>query len=142
MIEKNKIRWIDFDFDLENILPDELIESLGLTELSLESLLDYIKQGAFEVEEAWNTRRFSKPEGMEAYHLIGRRYAPIAFAVYDRLFKKGQEPRLSTYLAVNRFKSTQSHPDTVIFWCDPDAIKGLYECLEKDGYYEEHAISF
>jgi hypothetical protein len=69
------------------------------------------------------------------YHNIGKQYAAVAFTIYDRLMKRNEEPRLPTYLAVNRFKSNRQHPDTILFWNDPDVIRGLYESLEKDGYY-------
>ncbi len=132
MNDEGSILELDLDFDLTTIFPDEVLDSLGLSDATMEELLSLLKKGNEEAKTGLeNFRGKIKLE----YHGIGKRYAAVAFAIYDRLMDKNEEPRISTYMAVNRFKSTGCLPDTIIFWNDPDAIRGLYESLEKDGYY-------
>lgn len=132
MDDKDEILELDLDFDLTQISPDEVLDSLGLSDATMEELLDLLKKGAEEAKTG--LANFTRSH-MREYHGIGKRHAAIAFAIYDRLMKKDEEPRIPTRLAVNRFKSTGCFPDTIIFWNDPDSIRGLYESLEKDGYY-------
>ena len=133
----NDILEVVRDLDLESIYPDDLIESLGLDNLSLEKLLDMLKEGRGKVKYAFDTRLYQNgQEGMSQYHDIGKLFAPVAYALFIRLMSKGEQPRIATYLAVNRYQSSGSHPDTILFWADPDAVVGLYEALNKDGYYE------
>lgn len=131
-MNENKFLELDLDFDLTDISPEDVLDSLGISEATTEELLDLLQKGGKEA--ITGLQNFSR-ENILDYHGIGMRYAPIAYAIYDRLFAKGEEPRIPTYLAVNRFQSTDCTPDTIIFWNDPDAIRGLYLSLEKDGYY-------
>lgn len=134
MNDDDEILELDLDFDLTNISPEDLVDSLGISDCTIEYLLELLKRGAFTAK--LGLQGFDSLD-MKEYHGIGKRYAPIAYAIYQRLLDKGEEPRISAYLAVNRFRSTECSPDTAIFWADPDAIRGLYESLEKDGYYEK-----
>lgn len=131
MDDDNEILELE-DFNLEVVSPEDVVESLGLKNCSTELLLNLLKKGA---ESAKIILQSFDRADMKEYYGIGKRYSPVAFEVYDRLFKQGKEPRILTYLAVNRHSSTCCKPDTIIFWDDPDAIRGLYESLEKDGYY-------
>jgi len=130
MGKKNKILEIDFDF--ANISPEDLIDSLGIPDCTIEDLLELLKQGADSATIM--IQNFDRRE-MKEYNGIGKRYAPVAFAIYGRLLRKHKEPRLPIYLVTNRCQSCDCGPNTVIFWDDPDIIVGLYESLEKDGYY-------
>lgn len=124
------------DLDLENIYPDDLIESLGFNNLSLEELLSMLKEGRTKVKHAFDTRLYQNgQEGMQQYHDIGKLFSPVAYVLFTRLTAKGEQPRIAAYLATNRHESTVCHPDTILFWADPDAVAGLYDALEKDGYY-------
>lgn len=144
MKDDNEIIELDYDFNLDAISPQDLLVSLGLSQLSTEELLALLKRGAGEASLAFQTGLFQKgPEGMKAYHGIGKKYSPIAYALFDRFLRRNEEPRLPTYLAVNRSRSTRGgSPDMVEFWADPDAIMGLYEALRKDGYYDKQLLSF
>lgn len=132
MNDENEILELDLDFDLQNVLPDDVVESLGLKKCKIESLLLLLKKGADSVKIT--LQDFDRND-MRYYHGIGKRYAAIAYEIYNRLFDKCKEPRLRTRLVTNRYSSTECHPDTIIFWADPDLIWGLYESLEKDGHY-------
>lgn len=131
------IYFSDEDFSNQNISPNKIIEGCHLYTCEIVALLNVLRRGAEEIKIAFKNlgQVNDRNEAIKNYHAIGKTFAPIAFAIYDRLSKKDDEPRISTYLAVNRFKSTNCTPDAIIFWADPDAIRGLYESLEKDGYY-------
>jgi hypothetical protein len=140
MDPENEIIELDSGFDLTNIYPEVVLDSLGLSDLTLEDLLNCLKRGAHEVDAAFKAHIWEKEKnGMETYHELGLRYAAVAFAIYDRLFKKLEEPRLPTFLSVSRYQSAKCYPSAIKFWDDPDMIKGLYESLEKDGYYADTA---
>lgn len=125
MFSKDKV----WGFNLDEISPDELIEQIGVAKFSIGELLYSIREGAQEVKYALER------EDNARYWEVGSVYAPSAYALYQRLSSKGEEPRISIHLATNRFQSTKRHPTTIHFWADPDAILGLYESLEADGYY-------
>ena len=143
----------DIDFDLK--AAEDLINNLdlseytiddfiiGLPELTLDDLLDRLKSGANEAKLAYDSGLFQKgADGMADYHDIGRQYSRVACEIYNRLKNKLEEPRLPIYLAVNRFNSSDAcPPELPLFWADPDAITGLYNALEKDGYYGQLAIT-
>ena len=145
----------NFDIDLDLKAAEELINNLdlsdytiddfilGLPELTMEDLLNRLKSGANEAKLAYDSGLFQKgPDGMQAYHDIGRHYSRVACEIYNRLKKKLEEPRLPIYLAVNRFNSSDAcPPELPLFWAYPDAITGLYNALEKDGYYGQLAVS-
>jgi len=122
----------DLDIDYMDIPPEELTFVLGISKSKIENLLNYLKLGSNELKEM--LQNFNR-ENMNDYHGLGKWYAPYAFEIYDRLSKKGEAPRLPTFLSINRYQSCKCGPDTILFWADPDAIVGLYESLEKDGYY-------
>src|ERR1700735_3806799 len=117
-----------------DVSPEDVFDNLGLIDLTLEDLLDLLKTGALEIRQAWDDRLFSG-DSRQAYHDLGRYFAPIALAIYDRLANERKEPRIPTYLAVNRYRSTECPPNGILFWADTDAITGLFESLQKDGYY-------
>ena len=127
---------LDRDFDLDVTDPKDVIESLGIDELTFEELLQYLSKGNDEAQFGLATFS-SDDDGMRKYHYIGKRYAPIAYEIFMRLAKKKKSPRIDTFLAANRHQSTGVFPNTIIYWADPDAITGLYEALKKDGYYPE-----
>jgi len=129
----NEILELDLDFDLQNVDPDDVVESLGLKECSMDRLLSLLKQGADSAKIT--LQNFDRSKDMQYYHGIGKRYASCAYEIYNRLFKNAKEPRLRARLACNRYSATSCHPDTIIFWADPDLICGLFESLEMDGYY-------
>lgn len=130
--EENKLIELDRDFDLESICPNELIKNLGLSRCSTEELLALLEKGAIAAKILLQS--FDSCD-MKEYYDIGKRYSPVAYALFDRLFKQGKEPRLGTHLAVNLYLTTKCEPNTVLYWNDPDAIQGLYKSLELDGYY-------
>ena len=122
--------------DLNDISPKDLVNRLGLSNLSIDHLLILLKNGALEIKEAWKTKLYqTQPDGKKKFHALGKKYSPIAFRIYDLLRKKEKEPRMTIYLISNRTKSSECHPDTIIFWDNTDVIYGLFKSLEKDGYY-------
>lgn len=134
----NGVPEANFLFTDPSISLEDLLRNMGIAELTLQDFLEILEYGAAYIEQAYNEKLFQNgSDGMTAYHSIGVRCAPIACHIYNKLLEKGEEPRLPTYLAVNRCRSSDSTPDTVLFWVDPDAIRGLYEVLLKDGYFKK-----
>ncbi len=145
----------NFDIDLDLKAAEEFINNLdlsdfpiddfivGLPELTMEDLLNSLKCGADEAKLAYDSGLFQQgSDGMQAYHDIGRHYSRVACEIYNRLKNKLEEPRLPIHLTLNRFSTTDDcPPELPIFWSDPDAITGLHEALEKDGYYGQLAVS-
>lgn len=126
------------DFDFDRISPCEVMDALGISEVEIDVLLSVLRIGVLYVERSFNSLSDGERQHrIDQYHAIGKKFAPVAFEIYERLRKKLEEPRISTHLATNRFESTRCHPTTISFWADPDAITGLYESLKKDGYYAE-----
>lgn len=122
--------------NLNDISPEELMDRLGLSNLTIDKLLTLLKNGALEIKEAWKNKLFdTQPDGMKEFHALGKKYSPIAFKIYDLLRKEKKEPRMTVYLISSRTMSSGVFPDTVIFWDNTDVIFGLFKSLEKDGYY-------
>jgi hypothetical protein len=132
----NKIIELDPDFDLFSISPEDLLDQLGLSGLTIDELLSRLKTGALEIKKAWETKLYQEqPDGMKQFHGLGKKHAPTAYAVYDLLRRADKEPRMTVYLISNRTRSVECSPNSVIFWDNTDVIYGLFKALEKDGYY-------
>lgn len=127
---------LDDEFLRMDLTKEELFDIIGLSQLDLDDLLDLLSQAVTRIQEDWDRKDFHHSSvDMGLYHETGHRFAPVGLAVYEKLFDLGEEPRIPTYLAVNRYQDMQCSPDCVLFWADVNALKGLYESLSKDGYY-------
>jgi hypothetical protein len=122
----------DLDFVLENTSPEDILNFMGIPGLSMEQLLDSLKIGAIA---AIRMLQNYDPKYLKDYHALGKKYAPVAYAIFTHLSGKDRQPRLPVWMVANRFEGCGCYPNSIKFWGDPDLISGLYQSLEKEGYY-------
>jgi hypothetical protein len=133
---KKVVAATELDLDFHSISPEDVLDQLGLSGLSIDQLLPFLKKAALEIKEAWDTKLYrERPNGMKKFLSLKKKHAPIAYAIYELLRKADKEPRMTVYLISNRAHSVTASPDTVVFWEHEDLIFGLCKSLKKDGYY-------
>ncbi len=122
--------------NINDISPEDLMDILGLSNLTIDELLKLLKDGALEIKEAWRIKLYyTEPDGKKKFYELGKKYSPVAFKIYDLLRKGNKEPRMPIFLISNRLMLGRYYPDTVSFWDNTDIIYGLFKSLKEDGYY-------